>query len=146
MNEAAQAVEIFSGSANCSQAILAAWAPSLGLDVGQATRIAAGFGAGMRQRSLCGAVTGAFMVLGLAECGEDCVTREGRAGVSAAVDEFASRFQQRAGSLDCLDIVGCDVSTAEGMKTAHEQGLFGTKCAKAVRDAAEILEDMLERT
>jgi C_GCAxxG_C_C family probable redox protein len=137
------ATSLFSRGYACSQAILVTYAPALGLDPAQAVRLAAPFAAGMRQGEACGAATGAFMVLGLALCDEDCVTREGRAAVAAAVSEFAEKFRERVGSLDCSDIIGCDLRTPEGMKTALDEGLFATKCAPAVRVAAEILDDML---
>ena len=66
-----------------------------------------------------------------------------RAAVAASVTEFAARFRERSGSLRCPDILGCDVRTPEGMKTALEKDLFATTCSKAVRDACEILEHMV---
>ena len=92
----------------------------------------------------CGAVTAAFMVLGLRHCGPDCETGSGRNRVYAAVREFASRFEARAGSVICRDLLGHDVSTAEGMRAAKEEGLFETKCPKFVQEAAEVLEAMLQ--
>ena len=67
----------------------------------------------------------------------------GRAAVAASVTEFAERFRERSGSLSCPDILGCDVRTPEGMKMAWEKDLFATTCSKAVRDACEILADMV---
>jgi C_GCAxxG_C_C family probable redox protein len=142
---ATTATDLFRRGYACSQAILVTYGPALGLDPTQAVRLAAPFAAGMRQGEACGAATGAFMVLGLAICGEDCVTREGRATVASAVSEFADRFRERLGSLDCPDIIGVDLTTPEGMKTALDEGLFASKCADAVRVAAEILDDMLPR-
>jgi hypothetical protein len=37
----------------------------------------------------------------------------------------------------------CDIGTPEGHEAAKEKGLFTTTCPKFVRDAAEILEEML---
>jgi len=143
MNKATEAADLFHGGYACSQAVLAAYAPALGLDADVAVRIAAPFAAGMHLGDVCGAATGAFMVLGLALCTEDCVVRQGRAAIAASVTEFAERFRERSGSLGCRDILGCDVRTPEGMKMAREEGLFATTCSKAVGDACEILEDML---
>ena len=92
----------------------------------------------------CGAVTGAFMVLGLRNCGADCETPLGRKGVYAAVREFVSRFERRTGSVICRDLLGHDISTSAGMQAAKEHSLFDTKCPKLVQDAAEILEGMLQ--
>ena len=143
MSKPTEAVDLFLAGHACSQAVLAAYAPALGLDLDVATRIAAPFAAGMRLGEACGAATGAFMVLGLALCTEDCVVREGRATIAASVSEFADRFRERCGSLDCPDIIDCDVRTPDGAKMALEKGLFVTKCAPAVRVACEILEEML---
>ena len=86
------------------------------------------------------------MVLGIARCGDDCITREGRAVVAGAVGTFARRFRERMGSLDCSDIIGGDLRIPEGMAIAQEESLFAAKCVPAVRTAAEILEDMLPLT
>ncbi len=92
----------------------------------------------------CGAVTGAFMVLGLRHCGPRCETGPGREKVYAAVREFVSRFERRNGSVICRDLLGHDISTSAGMQAAKEHSLFDTKCPKLVQDAAEILEGMLQ--
>ena len=56
----------FSEGFSCSQSVLAAFAPELGLDADAALRVSAAFGGGMgRTGGTCGAVTGALMVLGL---------------------------------------------------------------------------------
>jgi len=143
MSRTDDAARLFREGHACSQAVLLAWAPEFGLDPGQAARLSAGFAAGMRLGEACGAATGALMVLGLALCGDDCVTREGRSVVAAANATFAERFRARTGALDCPDIIGCDLRTPDGAATARDQELFASKCAPAVRVAVEILEDML---
>ena len=143
MSRVDDAVGFFRSGHACSQAILLAWAPEYELDPGQAARLAAGFAAGMRLGEVCGAATGAIMVLGLATCGDECASREGRAAVALAASQFAKKFRERVGALDCPDIVGCDLRTLEGQAEAQEESLFATRCAPAVRAAAEILEDML---
>lgn len=105
-------------------------------------RIAAGFAGGMRLGSTCGAATGAFMVLGLRHAGDNCDVTAGRADVYARGVEFTRRFQRRNGSIVCRELLGCDISTTEGMKQAEERNLFKTTCVKMVEDAAEILEEM----
>jgi len=105
-------------------------------------QLAAGFAGGMRLGETCGAVAGAFMVLGLRHCSTDCSTPADRAEVYARVLDFADRFKRRNGSVTCRDLLGCDISTNEGMKQAQEQNLFKTTCVQMVRDAGEILEEM----
>jgi len=126
----------------CSQAILTVYGTPLGLPHDQAMRVAAGFAGGMRLGDTCGAVTGAVMVLGLRHCSTDCGTPDGRAEVYDRVVDFADRFKQRNGSISCRELLGCDISTAEGMKQAQAQNLFTTKCVRMVEDASKILEEM----
>ena len=78
-----------------------------------------------RMAGTCGAVTGAFMALGL-RFGGTTPDREAKERVYEKVREFADRFKARNGSLLCRDLLTCDVSTAEGYEAAKERGLFAT--------------------
>ena len=138
-----EAVELFEEGCACSQAVLASVAERLGLDRGQAMRISACFAAGMRGGEVCGAVTGAYMALGLAHCGADCTTAEGRQAAYAEVASFNSAFRERHGSLLCRELLGGDLSTPEGAQLASEGRLFLDKCPEFVRDAALILDEAL---
>ena len=97
----------------------------------------------MRIAETCGVVTGALMVLGLRYCTEDCQAPAGRKKVATVVDEFLAAFRQRNGSVACKALLGCDITTPEGMTAAKNGDLFKTTCPKLVQDAAEILEEML---
>jgi C_GCAxxG_C_C family probable redox protein len=143
MSDADVAVDHFTSGCACSQAILGAFGPRYGLDEAKAMQVAAGFAGGMRLAETCGAVTGAFMALGLAYCNDSCKTIEGRSAVYGAVTSFAGRFKERHGSLVCRDLLGCDISTPEGLRIATEDGLFRTRCVQLVRDAAELVESMV---
>ena len=93
----------------------------------------------------CGAVTGAYMVIGLkygAVSGQD---QESKQMTYRLVREFAERFKAKNGSLVCKDLLGCDISTSDGFEEMKRKGLHGTVCVKAVRDACEILDEMLGR-
>ena len=138
-----EAVELFKGGCACSQAVLVPVAERLGLDRGQALRISACFAGGMRGGEVCGAVTGAYMALGLAHCGADCTTAEGRQAAYAEVASFNSAFRERHGSLLCRELLGGDLSTPEGAQLASEGRLFLDKCPELVRDAALILDAAL---
>ncbi len=142
MSKVAEASQLFRNGCACSQAILAVYGPPLGLAPKTALQIASGFAGGMRRAETCGAVTGAFMVLGLRHTGDHCEVAQGRAEVYRRVVEFAKKFQERNGSIVCRELLGCDISTPEGMKQAQERNLFQTTCVKMVEAAAEILEGM----
>jgi len=144
-----QAVSCFKEGALCSQAVFATYAPQLGLDRETAVRIATGFGAGMaRLGETCGAVTGAFLVIGLkhgnvANWLVEEKENKKKENTYRLVSELANRFQSRHGSIRCKELIGCDLGTPEGRKLADEQNVFRTLCPKFVRDAAEIIEELL---
>ena len=130
MTKIEEAVAYFKDGFSCSQAIVAAYGPSVGLDRDTALKIASGFGGGMlfseqqlclhnmgRLAETCGAVTGAFMVLGL-KFGSAASDRESKEAVCTRVREFAERFKAIHGSLLCRDLLGCDLNTSEGLALA----------------------------
>jgi C_GCAxxG_C_C family probable redox protein len=141
MKPAEIALSRFADGFNCSQSVLSAYGGQFGIDDETALKLASGFGGGMgRMAGTCGAVTGAFMVLGL-KCGGTSPDREAKERIYARIRQFADQFKARNGSLMCKDLLGCDISTAEGLELARSR--FSTTCPKFVRDAAEILEEML---
>jgi len=143
MSDVEFAVEMFRGGCACSQAVLGTYGPRFGLDETTAVRVAAGFAGGMRMAEMCGAVTGAFMVLGLAGCDEGCTVVQGRQAAYEAVTTFAEKFRERHGTLVCRELLGCDISTPEGAQFATEQGLFRSRCDQFVRDAAALVESLV---
>jgi len=143
MNNVSPAVALFKNGFNCSQAILSVYGPKFGLDRETALKLACGFGGGMRMGQVCGAVTGAFMVIGLKYGQFDAADKESKEKTYRLVKEFAEKFTLRNSSIICKELLGCDISTSEGIKTATEKDLFNYFCPKMVQDAAEILEEML---
>lgn len=141
LNRVATSAQLFLDGASCSQAVFAAFAPSMGIESAEALRLAAGLGGGMRIGGTCGAATGAVLVLGLRFGGENDV--ESRSKVTAAVEEFLGTFVERVGAADCPAILGCDFRSEEGKAIVREQGLRESRCLPAVRAAAQILEEML---
>ena len=115
------------------------------MDPATAMKIASGFGGGMgRMGEMCGAVTGAIMVLGLKygqTRSDDKVAKE---RAHALVREFAGKFEKQHGFLVCRELLGCDISRPEGFKLAVEKNLFHTVCPKYVAGAVRILTQMFE--
>lgn len=142
MKNSELAVSRFKEGLSCSQAILLTYGQKLGIDKGAALKIAAPFGGGMaRMGETCGAVTGAFMVIGL----KHAVNKEAKEKLYALINEFAREFKSRNASLLCRQLLGHNIGTPSGMKAVKEKGLIDTLCPKLVKDAAEILEEILKR-
>ena len=144
MNQVERAVTCFQEGFSCAQSVLTAYGPQLGLDRERCLKVAGAFGAGMgRMGQTCGAVTGALMVIGLVTGKTRSEDNQAKERAYGLVQEFAHEFELRNGSITCNELLGCDMSTPEGRAVANEKGLFGTLCPKLVRDAVEILEQIL---
>ena len=142
--KAEEAVAYFEEGFVCSQAVFATYAGSLGLELEIALPIADAFGAGMGgMAETCGAVTGAFMVIGLKYGRVHAEDSEAKEKTRRLIKELVRRFKNRHGSITCKTLLDIDISTDEGMETANKKGLFETHCPKFVRDAAEILENLI---
>ena len=144
MSEVEEAVSCFSEGFMCSQAVLTAYAGQFSMDRETALKVSAAFGGGMgRMGEICGAVTGAFMVIGL-KYGRIAVTdTKSHEKTNRLVKEFVGRFKSLNGSIVCRELLGCDLSTPDGQKTFVDRKLRDTLCAKFVRDAAEIVQQLL---
>lgn len=141
MSKVETAVARFEEGCSCAQAVFSAYAEGLGMDRPTAMKVSAGFGGGMgRLAETCGAVTGAFMALGLKHGGEEAEARE---KAYQLVQEFAARFKQRYGSLVCKELIACDIGTPEGLQTMKDKKLRSGVCTGLVRSAAEIVESLL---
>lgn len=138
MSKVELAVSCFNEGFACSQALLSTYGPQFGLDRETALKVADAFGGGMgRMGEICGAVTGALMVIGLKHGRTIADDEQSQEKTCSLVNEFVNRFRSRTGSIVCRELLGCD------MNTAKENELFTTLCPKYVRAAAETLEQIL---
>jgi C_GCAxxG_C_C family probable redox protein len=138
------ALASFNQGITCSSAVFSAFSEELGLDDKTAKKIGCGFGAGIsRTGNICGAVSGAIMVIGLkygkAEKCDDAATEKTR----ALTRKFMQEFTVRNGSVSCSGLLGYNLSNQEDYEAAAKAKLFRTKCPEYVRDAAGILEKIL---
>ena len=135
----------FHNGYNCAQSVLLAFYDVTGLDDKTAAMLASSFGGGLgRMREVCGAVSGAAMVLGLVRGCSDPDDRESKKAHYARVREFAEKFKERNGSIICRELLS-GVQTAEGGDPEERTQAYYQKrpCAALCRSAAEILQTML---
>ncbi len=145
MNRVERAVSCFKEGFSCSQAMLSSYGEQFGLNREIALKVSGAFGGGMaRMGETCGAVTGAFMAIGLKYGNARVEDKQAKERAYSLVREFVDRFKSRNGSIVCRELLGYDISTPEGMKLIKEKKLTTTLCPKFVQDAAEIIEQILE--
>jgi C_GCAxxG_C_C family probable redox protein len=134
-----RAVELFREGFACSQSVLMAHADRVGLSRDAAAGVASCFGGGMsRMGSVCGAVTGAFMVLGLhsgKRTGDDTAAEDRTREAALAI---VREFRARHGSIKCRTLIGYDLSDPASRESAKAADVFAQRCACYVRDAARL--------
>lgn len=131
-------------SMNCNQAVFTAFGPDYGLKEDDCFTLGLSFGAGMgRQGKTCGAVTGAYLVIGL-WCAKQLQNKQEQKQLAVQkVHEFNKQFQLEHGSHDCKVLLKHDLSNPNEYQLATDLGLFDTLCPKFVGSAANILEKIL---
>ena len=129
---------------HCSQAVLAAFSKECGISVEQAFKLGSCFGSGMRKGEVCGACTGALMVLGLLYGQSRVGDQDERQRSNRINDLLMESFKKANGSYKCNDLLGYDVSTPEGVQRAREDGLFTDVCPKMVASAVDILKEIIK--
>lgn len=134
----------FKDKNNCCQSVISAFIEDFNLDKYTTLKLATGFGGGMCKGEICGAVTGAYMALGLKFGYTSLDDIEGKAITKEKVQTFDKLFIERHGTLHCKELLGCDISTKEGHDLAVGQNLFQTKCTKFIEDAVKIAEDVIK--
>lgn len=138
------ALNRFKEGFSCSQSVLSAYADVFALDLNLALKISQPFGGGIARRGeVCGAIFGAFMVIGLKYGRTQADDTAARDKTYEVVTAFIHKFKSLHGSINCKELLGCDLSSAEGYKRAEEEGLFENLCPKFVRDASDIVGDLI---
>mgnify|MGYP001171529577 CR=1 FL=1 len=97
-----------------------------------------------RLQKTCGAVTGAFMVLGIYNCKKYFTNKERKEYTYAMIQEFNERFQEIHSTCDCGALLNCNLNTEEGRAFARDNNLFEKRCEAFIRDAIVIMEELME--
>ena len=142
MTKAERAVQLFADGFNCSQAVLTVFAEDFGLDEKLTLMLGTQFGGGARNAEMCGAVSGALMVLGLKYGHYKQDDSEQKSKAYAIAVDYTARFKKANGSIVCRDLLGYDLTKPEDAAIIKEKNLFGDICPKMIKSAVEILEEV----
>ena len=106
---------------NCSQSVVAAFAPQLGLTEEMALRLSAGFGAGIgRMREVCGAFCGVVTVLSMVYA--DPADPKDKSRMYALVQQAAEQYRTRnGGSIICRELLAKAGAAPAGGTAAEDR-------------------------
>jgi len=135
-----KALALFDEGYACSQSVLLAFAERFYLDENMAKLISSTFGGGMgRLRQKCGAVTGGFMVLGLAYGNTDPKDMETKLAAYEKVRELNQKIEEIHGTSNCFELLKKHATEADVAERKHHKII----CRKVVADAVVGLYDLL---
>ncbi len=147
MNHAQIAGELFAEGYNCAQAVFAAFCDVTGIEKNTALKLSSSFGGGMgRMREVCGAVSGAFMVLG-ALYGYSELDAECKKVHYELIRKAAGIFKENNGSIICRELLADNGVHAEvgGTPETRTEAYYKKRpCRELVEMAAEIVDDIIK--
>ncbi|WP_237036942.1 C-GCAxxG-C-C family protein [Mediannikoviicoccus vaginalis] len=136
--------EMSSKGCNCAQIVFSYFAEKNGLDINKALKISSAFGGGMGKGDICGAITGAYMALGLIY-GNDLENSD-RSILKQKLKEFDLEFEKISSERRCEDILGVNVGDTEKVREfAKENPDFKAVCPKLVINSIKIIESLEEK-
>ena len=137
--------DLFVQGYNCSQAVVGAFCDVTGYDLDTALKVSASFGGGMgKMRSVCGAVTGMFIVAGILYGNTD-PSENAKGEHYARVQELAKKFTEKYDTSVCLDLLkGLKTDTKPQPAERNEEYYKVRPCLRFVEDACDILDEFIE--
>ncbi|MCC8066863.1 MAG: C-GCAxxG-C-C family protein [Clostridiales bacterium] len=109
---------------NCAQAVLVPFASVCGISEEKAYQLGAHFGSGMKMGSVCGAVTGALMVIGML------------GGTDDQYRAFMKMMRDNHGiSLNCVDLLKKNQEAGQEKKVHCDHMVY-----EAIADLTEVMQ------
>ncbi len=140
-----KAANYFKQDYNCAQSVLLTMQEYYGIGRNRLIpKIATAFGGGIGRRgSLCGALTGAIMAIGLKHGTNKTVLIEKEKAYEIAL-KFYDQFVEECGSPFCRELIGYDLTNPEELERMRKSNVREEKCSHFVKKAVEILISLEE--
>ena len=131
---------------NCSQAVAAAFAPEMGLDVDAVVKLMSGFGGGMgRMREVCGTFSGIVAVVSQLYGYSDPKEQKGKKELYEKIQALAEKFKADNGSIICRELLGLSAPEGSPVPEARTSEDYKKRpCPELCRYAADILDEFIK--
>jgi C_GCAxxG_C_C family probable redox protein len=133
------AADYFNSGFNCSESVLLSIAKVKKIKNKYIPKVASGFGGGLgRHGETCGVITGAVMAIGLkyGRSETEGKDREAKENIYKIVDGFIKSFEKEFKNTRCIDLIGCNMLTPEGLQKIKDENIHVNICTKLVEFAA----------
>ncbi len=128
----------------CSESVLLAVCEEFGMEIDDRIipRIAGLFAGGIgNSGSVCGAVSGAVMAMGLLK--EHGETMEEMLDRLSTAEQFRCRFEAEMKTINCRELTGLDLTTKQGVEKLVNSDIPQTVCFPAVATAYRLAVELL---
>ena len=144
--KADRAKELFLKGYNCAQAVFGAFCEDFGIDFDLGVKLSSGFGGGFsRRREVCGAVSGAVMVLSMQHGYTDAKAAQEKKELYKEVQGVLKSFEQETGSIICRELLGLEEKVSSPEPSERTEKYYAKRpCAELVYIAAKFTQEHLE--
>jgi C_GCAxxG_C_C family probable redox protein len=138
-----KAANHFKQGYNCAQSVLLAMQEYYGIPNNELIpKVATPFGGGIgKLGSLCGALTGAVIAIGLKH-GTNTTNLKKKEKSYRLSQQLYEQFADTCGSPFCKELIGYDLTKPEELKMIRKLNIRDEKCSRFVRKAVELLIDL----
>ncbi|MBE7088038.1 MAG: C_GCAxxG_C_C family protein [Clostridiales bacterium] len=145
MEYSKKARELFKSGYNCAQSVLGAFSDITGLSLQKSVALASSFGGGMGgQRDYCGAVTGAFLVVGAILGDYSPLDNEAKTKHYQLIRQIADKFKAEFSSCICRELLTNLPKKLESNPLPRTEEYYKVRpCVLFVEYAASIVEELL---
>jgi C_GCAxxG_C_C family probable redox protein len=132
---------LFESGMYCAESVLQAVAETHGMMDPLIPKIATGFCGGVSRTSgMCGALAGGILAVGVLTGRSN--PQESNKLCYALTYELVQRFRNAFGSVQCTDLLGCDLSTPTGIDIFRTRGLGKSVCVPVTWQTATLVEEV----
>lgn len=136
------AKELFLSGYNCSQAVFGAFCEDYGIPFEQGMMLSGGFGGGFaRRREVCGAISGATMVISLERGYSDAECAEAKTKLYEELRAFYEMYESETGSIVCRELLSLQEKCSSPTPEARTEEYYKKRpCAELVALSAGLTE------
>lgn len=137
--------ELFLKGYNCSQSVFGAFCEDYGISFDTGMMLSGGFGGGFaRRREVCGAVSGATMVISLERGYSSLEDEDSKKRLYGDLREFYGMFERECGSIICRDLLGLSEKMSSPVPEKRSESYYKKRpCADLVELAANLTVEFL---
>lgn len=145
MTRADKAEALFREGYNCAQSVFGAFADVAEMELKDAVKLISAYGAGFgKLREVCGAVSGMTALAGMLKGYHDPNERQGKIELYQLTQKMANEFKERQGTIICREMLNLKPGEDLPEPAVRTEEYYQSRpCVKAVRDAADIIEEYL---